>query len=97
MNRDEVFKAIEDNKEKIKAYGVKELGLFGSCVRGEEGSESDLDFLVELEEKTFDAYMDLKIFLEELFSCRVDLVLTDAIKPRLRTSILKEVAYATGL
>jgi len=40
--------------------------------------------------------MDLKLLLERLFVCRVDLVLADSIKPRLRPIILKEVAYAPG-
>jgi predicted nucleotidyltransferase len=70
------------------------LGLFGSCARGEATEASDLDFVVELENETFDAYMDLKEFLEELFHCPVDLVLIDAIKPRLRETILGETIYA---
>ena len=41
--------------------------------------------------------MDLKEFLEELFKCRVDLVLADAIKPRLQATILGEAVYAPGL
>jgi hypothetical protein len=62
---------------------------------------SDLDFLVEFEKKSFDAYfdayMDLKAFLEKLFGCRVDLVLENAIKPRLRSTILNEALHAEGL
>ena len=41
--------------------------------------------------------MDLKAFLEELFGCRVDLVVRDTIKPRLRETILNEALYAPGL
>jgi predicted nucleotidyltransferase len=61
------------------------------------GAESDLDFVVEFEEKSFDAYMDLKAFLEQLFDVRVDLVLKDAIKPRLRERILGDALHAPGL
>ncbi len=57
---------------------------------------SDLDFLVELETQTFDNYMDLKEFLENLFKCTVDLVTVDAIKPRLKPIILNETLYAQG-
>ncbi len=53
--------------------------------------------MVEFETKSFDSYMDLKAFLERLLECRVDLVLRDAIKPRLREAILKETLYAPGL
>ncbi len=52
---------------------------------------------VTFEKKSFDSYMDLKAFLEELFHRRVDLVLADAIKPRLRENILKDAVYAPGL
>jgi len=99
MKRDpeQILQIIEANREKIKGFGVRRLGLFGSAARGEATEGSDLDFVVELEKKTFDIYMDLKEFLEELFGCRVDLVMKDAIKPRLREPILKETIYAQGL
>ena len=93
----ETLKTIEENRETIRKFGVRSLGLFGSAVRGEATDTSDLDFVVEFEKKTFDAYMDLKKFLEKLFGCKVDLVIKDAIKPRLREPILKETIYAQGL
>jgi predicted nucleotidyltransferase len=92
--RETVLQKLEENRDKIRSLGVKRLGLFGSCARGEATEASDLDFVVELENETFDAYMDLKEFLEELFHCPVDLVLIDAIKPRLRETILGETIYA---
>ena len=97
MSRDEILKRLEENREAIRSYGVRRLGLFGSFARGEATETSDLDFVVEFEKKSFDAYMDLKEFLEALFKCRVDLVLTDAIKPRLQATILGEAVYAPGL
>ena len=93
--REAVLQQLEDNRGKIRSFGVKRLGLFGSCARGEATQSSDLDFVVELEHETFDAYMDLKEFLEELFRCPVDLVMIDAIKPRLRETILGEAIYAS--
>ena len=96
-NPEQILKIIEANREKIKSFGVRRLGLFGSAARGEATETSDLDFIVELEKKTFDNYMDLKEYLEEMFGCKVDLVMKDAIKPRLREPILIETIYATGL
>lgn len=93
----QILKIIEENRETIRGFGVRRLGLFGSVVRGEATDTSDLDFVVELEKKTLDAYMDLKEFLEKLFGCKVDLVMKDTIKPRLREPILKETIYAQGL
>lgn len=93
---EEVFRTIEANRDQLRRLGVKRLGLFGSLARGEASAASDLDFLVELERKSFSTYMDVKFLLEELFVCHVDLVLPDSIKPRLRPIILKEAIYVPG-
>lgn len=97
--KEEIFKEIERNKKWIRNFGVKKLGLFGSYVRREESRKSDIDFLVEFEEgkKTFDNYMGLLLFLEDLFGCKIDLVICEDIKPLLKPYILKEVEYAKGL
>ncbi len=60
---------------------------------------SDIDILVEFEKdkKTFDNYMDLKFFLEDLFKCKVDLVIAEAIKPDLKPYILGNVKHASGM
>jgi predicted nucleotidyltransferase len=71
--------------------------LFGSAARNEASDASDLDFLVEFDRKSFDNYMDLKFYLEELLGRPVDLVLKDAVKPRLREPILAEAVHAPGL
>lgn len=96
-SKEETLKALSLNRATIKSFGVRGLSLFGSSVRGEETPDSDLDFIVEFEKKSFDSYMDLKLFLEELFGRRVDLVLADRIKPRLRATILREAIHAPGL
>jgi len=56
-----------------------------------------MDFLVEFESPSFDAYMDTKFFLEDLFQCKIDLVIESNLKPRLRPYILNEVVYVSGL
>ena len=75
-------------------FTVQRIGVFGSFARGGAGSGSDVDILVELKEPTFDHYMDLKFYLEEMLGRSVDLVLHDAIKPRLKPIIEQEVVYA---
>ena len=97
LSTDNVLHRLEQNAPAIRRYGVRSLGLFGSGASGTAREGSDLDFVVEFESKSFDAYMDLKAFLEQLFGCPVDLVLREAIKPRLRERILKEARHAPGL
>jgi len=95
--RDSILRTLERNRGALERFGVRSLGLFGSAARDEATSASDLDFLVELNPKSFDAYMGLREFLEGLFNCSVDLVLLDALKPRLRQTILEETVHAAGL
>lgn len=92
----EIKEVISSHLNEIREkFGVKELGVFGSYVRGEQSEISDIDVLVEFEQgkKTFDNYMDLKFYLEDLLGVEVDLVIKSAIKPRLKEYILKEVVY----
>ena len=96
MDRSEILRRLAQQRQAVQQLGVRRLGLFGSIARGEETSTSDVDVLVELERNSFDAYMDLKFFLEELLQRRVDLVLADTVKPRLRERILKETVYVPG-
>ncbi len=83
------------SKELKEKFGIKELGIFGSFVREEQKENSDIDILVEFKEeyKTFDNYMDLKFYLEELLNIKVDLISKTALKPSLKSYILEEVVY----
>lgn len=92
-----IFSTIKSKRQKLKNFGVKNLYLFGSIVRNQNNPDSDIDVLVELKEKTFDSYMNLKFFLEDLFDCKVDLVLKDALKPQLKDQILKEAIHVPEL
>jgi len=56
-----------------------------------------MDVLWSLKKRLSNNYMDLKFFLEDLFGCRVDLVISDAVKSRLRKAIFEETVYAKGL
>jgi len=90
-----VLSVIKEKQSEIESrFSVRRLGLFGSFARGEAGPESDVDILVELNEPTFDNYMDLKFYLEEILNHPVDLVIHDTVKPRLKPIIEQEVVYA---
>ncbi len=103
MNNETVFskhfikQTLADNRETLRKYGVKQIGLFGSHVNGTAHASSDIDLLVELERLTFHDYMGLALFLEDLFEKKVDLVTTKSIKPRLKSHIEKEVEYVSDL
>ncbi len=94
MNAIEILKKNENSIK--KKYGVKKIGVFGSFARGEGKEGSDVDILVDFKNgcKTFDNYMELKFFLEDLFSRSIDLVTMEALRPQLKDGILQEVVYA---
>lgn len=96
-DREDILQELQGRRDILRRLGVQRLGLFGSSARGEAVAGSDLDFVVEFEKKSFDAYMDLKAYLEELFGRKVDLVIMDAIKPRLRSHILAGTVDVPGL
>jgi len=94
MTRDEILRLLSEHRADLERFGVKSLALFGSAAREEAKPESDLDLLVEFAgPATFDQYMDLKFFLEDLLRSPVDLVTHKALKPRLKPHIEKEAVY----
>lgn len=94
-----IMEKMETNFTNIKRYGIKRIGLFGSYVRNEQKEKSDIDILVEFEKgkKSFDNYMDLKFYLEDLLKAKVDLIISDKVKPDLKSNILGSVIYASGI
>lgn len=78
-------------------FKIKEIGIFGSFVKNEADINdiSDIDILISFKKghKDFFNYMRLKHYLEVILGRKVDLVIKDAIKPRLREKILQEVKY----
>lgn len=93
LNKTIIYKELRKHKAKLEEYGVKQIGLFGSFVRDEGTSESDIDFLVdfEKEKKTFDNFMDLSFFLEDLFHYKVEIVTKQGLSPYVGPRILKTV------
>ncbi len=96
LNKKIIMQSIQDNINEIKSYGIRRIGVFGSFARASQNEKSDVDVLIEFcpGKKSFDNYMELKFFLEKLLHRKVDLVIKDAVKPRIRSYILEEVLYA---
>ncbi|MBM4294393.1 MAG: nucleotidyltransferase family protein [Deltaproteobacteria bacterium] len=94
--KQDVLKILHQNRGRLKELGVSRIGLFGSFVRGEQHHDSDIDLLVEFEagQKTFDAFMNLSFYLEEILQHRVELVTVESLSPYLGPHIIKEVEYA---
>jgi len=96
ITKQDVLETLHEKRERLRELGVSRLGLFGSFLRGQQKPASDIDLLVEFEagKKTFDAFIELAFYLEEILQHRVELVTTDSLSPYLAPHILKEVEYA---
>lgn len=77
-------------------YRVRQLGVFGSFVRGEQTENSDIDLLVEFDPSArfgLLTFCQLENDLSEILQRKVDLVMKDGLKPRIGERILQEVIY----
>ena len=82
LAKEEILRRIRENREKIRSFGVKRIGIFGSVVRGEVAEKSDVDVVVEFErgKATFKNVCGLVDFLESLFGREVDILTPDGIE-----------------
>jgi len=88
MTFEELSKKVKDQHPRLHDLGVASLTVFGSVARNQAKPNSDVDFVVEFTGvPTFDRYMRLKFFLEDLLKCHVDLTTNPSIRPELRPSV----------
>ena len=89
----QLLKQFKDSK--AMSYGITKIGLFGSVARGEQREESDVDVCFEGTPKGLFAVGGIKIELEELFGCSVDVVrIRDKMDSFFKEHVMKEVIYA---
>lgn len=82
------------DREIKERFHVKRIGLFGSFAGGEETETSDVDIMVGFEQPTFDNFMKLAFFLEDLFGRKVELVTPDSLSPCIAPYVNDEVIWA---
>ena len=91
----EIEKILKENKAILaERFKVKEIGIFGSYVRGEQKEKSDVDILVSFYEPiSLLKLVSLENFLSALTGVKVDIVPKEDIRPELKERILGEVIY----
>lgn len=91
----DIKKILQQQKPYLaEKYGVTELGVFGSYVRGEERPDSDIDILIELTDPpkiSLLGLVDLQYYLSDLFGVDVDVAIKKNLKKRIGRRILQEV------
>ncbi|MEW6110003.1 MAG: nucleotidyltransferase family protein [Nitrospirota bacterium] len=92
---EEIKKILAKHKAEVQEkYGVKEIGMFGFFVRGEQKRQSDIDILVEYSDlPDLLKLIELENKLQKLLKKKVDLIEKSRIRTELKDKILKEVVY----
>ncbi len=94
QTKENILSTIKRSQDKIMAFGVKRLGIFGSFVREEQNEKSDVDLLVEFEQdKKPLITLYIFLFLEGLIKHRIELVTVESLSPYIKPYIIKEVEY----
>ncbi len=97
MTSKEILSIIRNCKEELQErFGVEDIAIFGSYIRNEQKYNSDVDVFVTLKTgyKTFDNFIELKFFVEDITQKKIDLVIKDSIRKEFRDIVLKEAMYA---
>ncbi len=91
----EVLNTIKEHKKFLDVrYKVKEIGVFGSFVRGEQKRRSDIDILVNFYEvPDLFEFISLERYLQRILKKKIDLVRKPAVREELKEKILSEVVY----
>ena len=94
-NKTEIIKLLRLNSKTIKRFGAKRIGIFGSYQRNQQTNKSDIDLIIEFQsgKKNFDNFINLSIFLEDLFNSEVDLVTPESLSKSFLTRIKNEIDY----
>jgi len=92
---EEIKKMLAKHKEELRErFKVREIGIFGSYVRGEQKRGSDVDILVEFEEPvSLLGIVGLENYLSDLLGMKVDVIPKRDLRVELRERILKEAVY----
>ena len=98
MTKEDIKRVLIKNKSLLRRYKVNKIGIFGSYTTGKMKKKSDVNLLVDFDEMIdlFD-YVHLSDELQQMLKTRVDLSTPDAIKPYIKSKILREVEWIEGL
>lgn len=95
QNKATLYSRLQANGSKLRSYGVLNLRLFGSFLTGQSHANSDVDLLVEFhpDQKTYDNFIDLSFFLEDLLGRKVEVVTKQSLSKHIGPHILSQAEY----
>jgi predicted nucleotidyltransferase len=95
--KENILKKLKSKKLALSKFGIRNVGLFGSYLRNQQSSESDIDLLIDFEpnKENFDNYMAAYDLFESIFkNQKVEIGTKNGLSPYIGPEILNEVVYA---
>jgi uncharacterized protein len=95
-NKEYILATLRNHKPELTKLGIRDIGLFGSYVRGEQSATSDIDILIDFdpEMENYDNYMAVYDIFQQLFKTeKVEIITKNGLSPYIGPRILKEVMY----
>ena len=96
-DRQEIIDRLRQNEAALRARGVSHAALFGSCARGDNRPDSDIDIMIEVDPAAgigVYEYVALKDYIAALFDCPVDVVSREGLKPYVKPAVTTDAIYA---
>lgn len=91
---EQILKILKEKKPDLqKRYPISELGVFGSYARGDYNENSDIDILVDFNDRVGIRFISLAHELEDTFKIKIDLVSRGGIKPRYLPYVEKNLIH----
>jgi predicted nucleotidyltransferase len=94
--KENILLTLKSNKLKLSKFGIRKVGLFGSYIRNEQSTDSDIDLLIDFEpeKENFDNLMAVYDIFEKIFKGeKIEVVTKNALSPHIGPKILNEVQY----
>ena len=97
MDRRDIIAILRENEAPLRQRGVRHAALFGSCARGEQRPDSDVDIMIEVDPAArigVYEYVAIKDYIAGLFDAHVDVVRRDRLKPYVGSAAARDAIYA---
>lgn len=98
MTKENIKETLLENRDRLRSYHVRKIGVFGSYARGSARKKSDIDLLVEFDQTVdlFDFY-HLTDEISSMLDTKIDLATVNSLKPLVKSRVMEEVEWIEGL